>query len=234
MSPVSSIGAGVQMAVTRLRSRSSIGIGVATLLAVVVIAFVERREGAAGASDRSLAAVFRFVIPLLAFALSQLPIGTRNLRDAVWPAARYGAHRGFVAVGHVLAGASAAAMASLITVVLVVLVARAGAGTVPGEMTLASDLLTTAWIAPLVAIAYATWFGLGATFGRSGGGRGIVLLADFVVGSLGLFGVLLPRGSAYNLIGLAAPLDVPQRAVSGVLVVVSIVCLALGALRCRR
>ena len=103
-----------------------------------------------------------------------------------------------------------------------------------GWLSWEKSALALVWIAPLVAGAYAAWFGLGATFGKSGGGRGWVLGADFLLGSVGMFGVLLPRGSAYNLIGLDAPLDVPQRAASGVLLAVTIVCLALGVLRCRR
>ncbi|NUP13507.1 MAG: hypothetical protein HOW73_46310 [Polyangiaceae bacterium] len=234
MSAVVSARAGARMAIARLQGRAAIAVAFVALVVPIIVALVERREATAGASDRALSTVFRFVVPLLTFSLSQLPIGGKNLRDAVWPAARFGLHRGFVALGHVAVGGAAGAIASLLAAVVAVLVARLGAPSGPSDMTLASDVVATIWIAPLVAFAYAAWFGLGATFGRSGGGRGYVLLADFLVGSLGVFGVLLPRGSAYNLIGLSAPLDVPQRAASGVLVAVTIVCAAVCALRCKR
>ena len=48
------------------------------------------------------------------------------------------------------------------------------------------------------------------------------------------FGLLLPRGSAYNLIGLEAQLGVSQRGASAVLLLMIASCLTLGALRCRR
>lgn len=234
MSAAASLRAGLSSAGVRLRGRAAVGVACAALLAVLVIALVERREATAGASDRALAALFRFVLPLTAFSLSQLPVGAQNLRDAVWPAARFGLSRGLVAAGTVLAGALAAALTAAILALVTVAVARVGAPARPGEMSLASDLLTSAWIAPLVALAYGAWFGLGATFGRAGGGRGIVLLADFIVGSVGFFGVLLPKGSAYNLIGLAAPMDVPQRGASFVLLGVTVACVALLVARCRR
>ena len=234
MSASASIRAGVSSAFVRLRGRATVGVLASALVAVLVIALIERRESVAGASDRALAAVFRFVLPLAALSLSQIPIGAKNLKEAIWPAARFGLHRGWVAAGFVLAGAVVAAASAALLGVVAVAAARAGAPARAGEMSLAADLLTTGWIAPLVAVAYAAWFGLGATFGRAGGGRGVVLLADFIVGSVGFFGVLLPKGSAYNLIGLAAPMDVPQRAASAVLAGVTLACMGLLIARCRR
>lgn len=230
---VPSLRAGVKMGLTRVSRRTTVFVALATFLATVVIAFVERRESAHGAADRTLAALFRIILPLAAFSLSQLAIGAKNLRDTVWPAARFGMHRGLVAVGHIVAGGLVSGVVALVCAVTGVAIARVGRAPTAHEMSIASDLLASAWIAPLVAFAYASWSGLGSTFGKLGGGRGVVLAMDFILGSAGFLGVIFPRGSAYNLIGLEAPLDLPQRAASGILLLVIVVTSALTALRCR-
>ncbi len=234
MSASASVKAGVTMAIARVRPRVAIGSLAAALVAALVIAIVERRDSPPGAGDRTVAALFRIVIPLTAFALSQLTVGPKNLKEALWPGARFGLHRGWLGVGHVLASAALAAAGALAVAVLGLVAARIGKAPTPREMSFGADVITTAWIAPLVGAAYAAWFGLGATFGKVGGGRGWVLAFDFALGSVGFFGVVLPRGSAYNLIGLAAPLDVPQRLASFTLVGSALCCLGLLLLRCRR
>lgn len=221
------------MALARLTGKAGIGISVAAFVAVLVFAFVERRQSAFGASDRTVAALFRMIIPLTCFAFAHVVASGKNVRDAVWPAARFGLHRGWISVGQVLGASSVAAGAFLFIALAGVAAARAGRAPLAHEMSFAADLLTTAWIAPLVAAAYIAWFTFGGTFGKLGGGRSFVLAADFMVGSVGLFAVLLPRGSAYNLIGLQSQLELGQRAATGVLGAVFIVCSLLGALRCR-
>ena len=78
----------------------------AALAATLVVAVLERHAGVVGAADRTLVGLFRLVVPISCFAFLQLAIGMQNLREAAWPVARYGHHRGLVALGVVLAGAS--------------------------------------------------------------------------------------------------------------------------------
>ena len=61
-----------------------------------------------------------------------------------------------------------------------------------------------------------------------------MLLADFLVGSLGFFAVVLPRGAAYSLIGREAALELSARVSSLLLVAITLICFALTFLRCRR
>lgn len=233
MSARASVEAGVRMALARVSGKAGIGVQLAALVAVLVFAFVERRAGSFGASDRTVAGLFRMVVPLTCFALSHVVAAGQNVRDAVWPAARFGLHRGWVSVGQVLGTSAFCAACFLVIAVVGVAAARAGRAPLPHEMSLAADLLATAWIAPLTAAAYVAWFSFGGTFGKQGGGRSFVLAADFMFGSVGLFALLLPRGSAYNLIGLDAQLELGQRAASGVLGAVFVLCSILSFLRCR-
>ncbi len=234
MSAVASLTAGARSAGSRLQQRSSILVLVAALLSAVVIAVLERHAGVVGAADRALVGVFRLVVPLVAFAYLQTAIGPENLREAVWPIARYGHHRGFVALGYGVAGTAVAAGVSLLAGIVALLVARLGAADADSAMPLATDLAVTSFIAVAVSFGYGGWLALGATFGRAGGGRGIVLLADFLVGSLGFFAVVLPRGAAYSLIGREAALDLSARVSSILLAAVTLLCFALTFVRCRR
>jgi hypothetical protein len=104
----------------------------------------------------------------------------------------------------------------------------------PGNPPLAGDAITSAWVAALAAAAYTSWFALGATFGRRGGGRWAPLLLDFVMGgSTGLAGALLPRANAASLLGGAAPLGMTQASSSVILAGSVMVLAGIAALRCR-
>ena len=195
---------------------------------VVVAAIIERRVGSAGAVDRALAATFNVVVPLSAFGVAAEASGRRNLRDAVWPAARYGVARRDVALGAIVAAALASAALGALFAALAVVAAH-GEGNPP----LARDLLTSGWIAALTSAAYTGWFMAGATFGRRGGGRWVPLLLDFAIGgSAGLAGAVLPRANAVCLLGGAAPLGMPQATSCPVLAAGAAVLAGVAALRC--
>ena len=196
---------------------------------VVAAGVIERRVGSAGAADRALAATFRLVIPLVCFAIAAEAAGRGNLRDGVGPASRSGVARRDVALGALAAALALAATTSAALAALAVLVAGGG-GALPGPR----DAFTSAWIAALTASAYVGWFGLGATFGRRGGGRWAVLLADFALGGFaGFVGAVLPRAHAQNLLGGAAPLGLAQASSSALLGAAALVLCVLAALRCR-
>jgi hypothetical protein len=227
--PAVAVALGLAMGRARVVRRStalSVLLGAAL---VMVAALIERREGAAGAVDRTLAATFALVLPLVTFAVTAEATGRGNLRDAVWPAARYGVARRDVALGTVVAGAAASAVLGVLFAVLAVLAAQ-GEGNPP----LGHDALTSAWIGALAGAAYAAWFAFGATFGRRGGGRWVPLVLDFVVGgSAGALAAALPRGHAANLLGGSGPMGLGQAESSLVLAGSTVLLAALAALRCR-
>ena len=234
MSAAGSVLAGLRVGGARLRGKTGLLVLLAALAATLVVAVLERHAGVVGAADRTLVGLFRLVVPISCFAFLQLAIGMQNLREAAWPVARYGHHRGLVALGVVLAGAFAAAGSALLLAWLGLSVARLFGPAMPNAMPFISDLAATSFTAVAVSLGYGSWLGLGATFGRLGGGRTLVLLADFLVGSVGFFAVALPRGAAYSLIGREAALELSARQSSLVLVAVTLLCFWLTVLRCRR
>lgn len=196
---------------------------------VVVAGLIERRAGSAGAVDRTLAATFNVVVPLLTFGVAAEAGGRRNLRDGVWSAARYGVARRDVALGAVGAAVLVSAILSTLLAALAVTVAHA-----EGNPPLARDLFTSGWIAALTAAAYTGWFMAGATFGRRGGGRWVPLLLDFLIGaSSGVAGAILPRANAASLLGGAGPLGLPQASSSLILGASAMTLAGVAALRCR-
>jgi hypothetical protein len=227
--PGVALALGFSMGAQRMRRRST-ALSVALGAALVVVAgVIERRVGSAGAVDRALMATFNLVIPLCTFGLVAEATGRGDLRDGVWPAARYGVARRDVALGAIAAALAASAALAAVLAVLSVAVAH-GEGNLP----IARDALTSAWIGALVAAAYAGWFALGSTFGRRGGGRWAPLLADFVIGgSTGLAGAVLPRGNAHSLLGGAAPLGLPQASSTVILAGSAVILVVAAALRCR-
>ncbi|WP_437680622.1 hypothetical protein [Sorangium sp. So ce131] len=220
---------GMEMAYSRLRARRPLlafGLGLALAIAAAVI---EVSFGSAGAVDRALLATFRLVVPLTSFALASDAADRAALRDAAWPAARFGASSHHVALGIALTTAFAAAVAAALLAIVVVLIAHG-----PGASPFVRDMLLSGWIGALTGAAYAGWFSLGATFLRRGRGRLVPLAADFLLGgSLGVAGALLPRGHAVSLLGGPSPLGLGQPASAGLLALSALVLALAAAARCR-
>ncbi|WP_437736696.1 hypothetical protein [Sorangium sp. So ce1335] len=220
---------GLEMALSRLRARRpllALGLGVALAVAAAVI---EVAFGSSGAVDRALLATFRLVMPLTIFALAADAADRTTLREAAWPAARFGASSHHVALGIALAALLSSAAAGALLAAVVVAIAHG-----PGAAPLARDMVTSGWIGALTGAAYAGWFSLGATFLRRGSGRFVPLVADFVLGgSAGVVGALLPRGNAVNLLGGPPPLELAQPASAGLLALSAIVLALAAAARCR-
>ncbi|WP_437784209.1 hypothetical protein [Sorangium sp. So ce1097] len=220
---------GMEMALSRLRARRpllALGLGVALAVAAAVI---EVAFGSAGAVDRALLATFRLVTPLTIFALAADAAARTTLRDAAWPAARFGAATHHVALGIALAALLSSAAAGALLAVVVVAIAHG-----PGAAPFVRDVFTSGWIGALTGAAYAGWFSLGATFLRRGSGRFVPLAADFVLGgSAGVVGALLPRGNAVNLLGGPSPLELGQQASAGLLALGALLLAFAAAARCR-
>jgi hypothetical protein len=226
---VSAIRGGLDMALARLRKRSAwLGPLLALALAIAA-ALVERRVTSAGAVDRALEVTLGLVVPLAAFGAVGVVTARERLRDAAWPLARFGASARGVAFGLGLGAVLASAVLGALLAVVVVLVAHG-----PSSPPLVADAAVCAWLSALTGAAYASWFLLGAAFGRRGRLRWLPLALDFAVGgSGGLLGASLPRGLVHALLGGAAPLALPRPACTAILVAEAVGLLALAAARAR-
>jgi hypothetical protein len=221
---------GFRMARYRLYRRRTALLGLLAIALAASSAAIERRFGSAGAVDRALESTFRLIIPLATFAIVAEVSAHARLREAAWPAARYGARHRDVLLGMIAATVAASALFGAVLAALSVAVAHT-----PSAPPLVSDALLSAWIGAITALAYAGWFVLGATFMRLGRGRFVPLIADFVIGaSGGMAGAILPRGNALSLLGGEAPLRLPQQASTGILIVSGAVLCGLAVLRCRK
>lgn len=232
MTPAAFLG-GARLAWARLATPRALWLGCFALCATALMAGVERQASVAGAADRAVTGLFRVVVPLAVFALAELASARQRLDASIWPLARFGHHGGAVALGHAAALALAAMVVTTPCVLAAVTLARVGAPGLGGA-SLPADLFTTAWIGLAASAGYAALFTLGSTLGKRGGGRAALLTLDFVLGGIGPFSLLFPRGSVENLIGLRAPLELSQRASSGVLVVAALAVTGIAALRSRR
>lgn len=219
---------GARDARARIATRPAVVVVLASIALALVAGALERRSASSGAVDRALGAVFNLVIPLASFALFALATGRRRLDEMVWSLARFGADRRGVALGAIASAWIASASVSALAAAVAVLCAHSSA-----SAPLASDVATSSWIAALTACSYVSWFAVGATFFRFGGGRAVILLVDFVVGDAGTLAMIMPRGLAKNLLGLAAS-ELPQRGASSILAATAIVGALVAALRCGR
>ena len=216
---------GMVLARTRLRSRSVLLIALLCVALAVSAGIIEHGSAALGAADRALGAVTRLVLPLAVFGLTTKSVGRQRVHDSVWSLARFGSRRRDLAFGLIASTALASMLVALACVMVALPVAYGGVGWV-------GDAVTSCWIACLAAVAYTAWFAAGATFGRFGGGRWIVLVADFVLGSTdGVLALPLPRAHLRNLIGGSAPLELAQSHSSAILVATTLVALAIALRR---
>jgi hypothetical protein len=220
---------GLRMGRARLARRPAV-LGAALVVALVVASVaVERHVGTAGAVDRALEASFGLAIPLGAFALVGAALSRERLREAAWPLSRWGASGRAVALGVVAAAALASALLGAFSAALVVLLAH-GAGAPP----LASDAAISAWLGALAGAVYASWFALGASFGRRGAGRWVPFVLDFALGGTGgVLGAILPRGHLASLLGGAAPLGLSHPVSTAILVGEALALALLAAARCK-
>lgn len=221
---------GARLGLERLRDRRTAGALLLAVALAVAGALIERRAGSLGAVDRALAGTFRLVLPLLTLALVSRAASRDGLAAGTFPLARFGLPRFAVAIGVVASAALVAAAAGAVLAALTVAVAHS-----PSAPPLAGDMLLSAWIAAVTALAYAGWVALGATFFR-GRGQWLPVAADFVIGgTTGLAGAILPRAHATSLLGLgAAPLALPQAVSFAALFAMAIVLTLAAAVRSGR
>jgi len=213
------VSAGAALARARLRCRPFALVCLLCLMLAAAAGIIERAVAPAGAADRTIIAITRLVLPLTCFAITRIGLGPNSLRDATWPAARYGARRRHVALGSVSMIALASMLLAIASSTLGLLFAYRGAS---------SDLVTTGWIVALSAGSYTALLAFATSFGRNGGGRWFALIGDLALGSgAGGFAVVWPRSHTRNLIGDGSVLALTQAQSSALMLGMFTLLLAL-------
>ena len=221
---------GARIGFERLRDRRTAGAFLLAFALAIAGAWIEVGAGSLGAVDRALAATFRLLVPLLTLAIVSRAATREGVAAGAFPLARFGLPRFAVALGLAGSAALVAALAAVALAAVTVVLAHS-----PASPPLVPDLLLSAWIAAVTALAYAAWISFGSTFFR-GRGRWLPVAADLLVGSsTGLAGALLPRAHASSLLGLShGPLSLPPPASFVALFVMTLALLAATALRSGR
>ena len=192
-------------------------------------ALAARARGAAHGADHVLVDAYgALVLPLLAYTLVGAVVGARGaLGAATAQLVMFGASPARAA--GVTAGIAVAGCAGMGAVLAaVVAVVAHGASDPP----VAGDALASAYAGGLGGAAYAAWFLVGATLGKRGGGRTVLLVADWVLGvGHGALAVVAPRAHVRGLLGGLGPMEWSGRASAAALVVIAVGCLAFAVRR---
>jgi hypothetical protein len=209
--------------------RAPLAFGVCAVICAA-LALGARVHGYAHAADPLLIGVFGgYALPLLAYALVGAAVGSRSLAAAGAPLTAFGASPVRVAAISVLVAAVATAVAGAVIAAGVALLAHG-----PGDPPIGRDALASAYAGALGGAAYASWFSTGATFGRRGGGRTVLLVIDWALGGVDGLSLPLPRSHLRNLLGGAAPLDWSQRASAIALAILAVGYALAAVLRSTR
>jgi hypothetical protein len=209
--------------------RSLLTLGAWCLLAVG-FAVAARARGASHGADHALVGAYgALALPLLAYALVGAVVGARSLAASTAPLVSFGASPARAAAAAVGVAVAACAALGAVLAALVALVAH-GADDPPA----AADALASAYAGLLGGAAYAAWFAAGASFGRRGTGRTVLLVADYVLGAgRGAVALVTPRAHLRNLLGGEAPMGLSGRASTAVLVALAVVFALLAVRRAR-
>jgi len=193
----------------------------------VAFALLARSGGAAHGADHALVGAYgALVLPLLAYAVVGATLDARSLAASGVPLVAFGAAPTRVAGVTLAVAAAATALLGALLACAVAVIAHGSS-----DPPLARDALVSAYAGALGGAAYASWFALGASFGRRGGGRAVLLVVDWVLGATGGAAALVtPRAHVQNLLGGVPPLGLSERASATGLVVIGAVC-ALWAVR---
>jgi hypothetical protein len=210
--------------------RALLALGAWCALALGFALAVRSRGSANGADHVLVGAYGALILPLLAYTLVGAILGARSLVASIAPLVRFGAaptRAAAVTVGVALAAGVA------IGAVLAAFVALLAHGY--GDPPVAGDALASAYAGALGGAAYTAWFAMGASFGKRGGGRTVLLVADWVLGlGRGAVAIVTPRAHLRNLLGGASPMEWSGRASAAALVVIAVVCVVVAVRRASR
>jgi hypothetical protein len=195
------------------------------------VALAARAKDAAHAADHVLIGAYgALILPLLAYAVVGAALGARSLDGAVAPLVSFGAApRNAAAITLAIAiGASAVCCAVVASAVALIAHGKS-------DPPIVSDAFSSAYAGALGGAAYAAWFGLGATFGRRGGGRAALLAADWLLDGAGaVLAVATPRAHVRNLLGGTPPIDLSERASAVALIVLTLAYTLAATYRARQ
>jgi hypothetical protein len=228
---VTAFASGISIAFFRLRGRGAIGAFLFALIAVALVALLERRAAPFDAPDKALEGIaFGIALPLVAYGISMRSFSKNRIDVSLAEIARHGGSRRGGVAGSILVVVVSSALCGALFGAIAVVVTRA-----PHDGLLVRDAFTSSWIGALGGVAYATYFSLGSQFGSAGGGRFWFLMLDWVVGSgTSAMSLPLPRAHIENLIGAPAVMGFPQWSGTLGLWLISFVCFGLAVLRAPR
>jgi hypothetical protein len=194
----------------------------------VAVALFEKSRGESHAADRVLTDAYGgLVLPLVVFALVGAVVVSTSLRSSIHPVTALGA------------SGARAAVASIVVVALVsaIVCGGIGAALVPlsgAAAPIRADVIASGWVSALGAACYASFFVFGTSFGKTGTGRMIILVVDWVLGSAGgPLEILTPRAHLRNLLGGSPLMHVSQTASAITLGAIAVLCMLLAARRAR-
>lgn len=195
-------------------------------VAWLAIAVLSARAGRGqGADSPVLGLLGPLVVPLVAFGVVSASLFGESLARTVSAYVALGVSRVRALCILFAVAAGTSAIASALAAAVTVALARA-ASDPPG------DLLITTGVAALAGAAYAAVFLAGSAFGKRGGGRGLLLAVDFVIGgSGGVSGLVTVRGHLQNLFGGEPPLGLTQGRSSLALLAFVLVAFGIALLR---
>jgi hypothetical protein len=198
---------------------------------VVFYASVLRVAHVETPTDRILLGVVApFVLPLLVFAILGGMTGPDGITSYVKRAKLFGASGARAAAAGLAACVIVAALLAMLASVAAVSIGHG-----PGDPALGKDLFTTIWVSALGGATYAAYFSLGATFGSSGAGRGVFLVANWILADAGTGGAALsPHAHIRSLLGGPHAGALSQRGSSIALLALFLVSVALCVWRCRK
>ena len=196
----------------------------------VAFALAARQQGAARGADHVLIDTYgALVVPLLAYVIVGTAVASQSLRASTASLVAFGAPPARAAAAAIAVAAASSALVCALVGAAVALLAHGIADPPRGH-----DALASAYAGALGGVAYAAWFSLGASFGRRGGGRGALLVLDWILGATGGAGALVtPRGHLRNLLGGVPPMDLSQRASAVALAVLTLLCTLVAMRRSR-
>ncbi len=199
-------------------------------LALAVAGALRSDASSEGASRVLLGVYGGLALPLMTYALVGATLGPRSLAASTRQLTIFGAPPARTAAVALAVAMAACTLASGVLAAILAVVAHGSA-----DPPILRDAFTSAYAGGLGGAAYAGWFGLGASFGRRGGGRTVFLAADWILGVTRGAGALpVPRAHLRNLLGGAPPMNLPERTSALALLVLAGGCLALASLRARR
>lgn len=228
---MTAFASGISIALFRLRAKGAIGAVLFALVAVALVALLERRAAPFDAPDQALEGIaFGIALPLTAYGISMRSFSRMRIDASLAEIARFGGSRRGGVAGSVLVVMLSSAVCGALFGAIAIVVTRA-----PHDALLLKDAFTSTWIGALGGLTYAAYFALGSQFGSAGGGRFWFLMLDWIVGGgTTIMSLPMPRAHIENLIGAPAVMGLPQWSATLALFAITFVCFGFAVLRAPR